>query len=77
MQKNRSPVLFFRMDYMTLGYSFNNRWKSKLKINLSAFAQNLFTLTRYTGSDPEVPDGIDGYLYPRSRTFSFGVNIEF
>jgi hypothetical protein len=68
---------FFRMDYMTLGYSFHNRWNDKLKIHLSAFAQNLFVLTGYKGQDPEVPTGIDGYSYPRSRTFSFGLNIDF
>lgn len=68
---------FFRMEYMTLGYSFNNLWNDKLKIHLSAFAQNLFVLTGYKGQDPEVPTGIDGYSYPRSRTFSLGLNIDF
>ena len=68
---------FFRMDYISLGYSFKNLWKEKLGIRVSATVQNAFVVTKYKGLDPEVATGIDTYSYPRARTFSFGVNMEF
>jgi len=68
---------FFRMDYISLGYSFTNLWKEKLGIRLSATVQNAFVITKYKGLDPEVATGIDVYSYPRARTISFGVNMEF
>jgi iron complex outermembrane receptor protein len=39
--------------------------------------QNLFTITKYTGLDPEIFGGIDNNIYPRPRTYMFGVNLEF
>ena len=68
---------FFRMDYITLGYSFKDVWNSKAAIRLSATIQNAFVITNYSGIDPEVATGIDSYSYPRARTFSLGLNMTF
>lgn len=66
---------FIRCSNITLGYTFD---KSKIKIlnSLRVFfdAQNLFTITPYSGMDPET-DMIGGY--PNQRTFALGVDIKF
>lgn len=64
---------FLRMDNITLGYSITQLDKAKIRVY--ATAQNLFVLTKYSGIDPEVLNGIDNNAYPRSRTFVIGVNI--
>lgn len=72
---------FFRMKNIELGYSFSNLLKkanspiSNLKVYVSA--ENLFTLTSYTGLDPESTDLMDYGTYPQARSFLFGVNVEF
>ena len=48
-----------------------------LGANIFATCQNCFTLTNYSGIDPEVFSGIDGYIYPRPRTFILGVKLNF
>lgn len=78
---------FFRLQSVTLGYTVPGIKKTGLeKIRFYLTAENLFTLTGYSGIDPEVgiPDkvldgpGIDRFnSYPRPRTFSLGVNISF
>ena len=64
------------MDNITLGYrpKLNG---SKYDLRLYVTAQNLFVLTNYTGLDPEVPNGIDNNLYPRSRNYIFGLSLTF
>jgi TonB-dependent starch-binding outer membrane protein SusC len=66
---------FFRMDYLNLGYHFEDCWRNKISLYVFATAQNAFVLTRYSGQDPEVTGGIDKYLYPRARTFSIGLKL--
>jgi len=68
---------FFRMDFITLGYSFKNVWNGKVAIRLAATVQNAFVITNYSGIDPELATGIDSYSYPRARTFSLGLNMIF
>ena len=70
---------YLRMDNITLGYTFENPIKkfSYSSLRLWAGVQNVFTLTNYTGLDPEVFDGIDNLIYPRSRNFLVGANIKF
>jgi len=70
---------YLKMDNITLGYTFNNPIKrfSYSNIRLWAGVQNVFTLTNYSGLDPEVFDGIDNLIYPRSRNFLIGANIKF
>ena len=68
---------FFRMDDITLSYTFENLLKNSLNVRLSATCNNAFIITNYEGLDPEVFGGIDNNLYPRSRVWVFGVNIQF
>ncbi len=69
---------YFRLKNVELGYTFN-RFKtagiSNLRLYLSA--QNLFTLTNYTGLDAESTDLMDMGTYPQSRMFVCGINLSF
>ena len=70
---------FFRMDDINLGYTFRNirNWGGDIRLALSA--QNVFVITGYSGVDPECSNvtGIDGTIWPRPRTFSLRVNVNF
>ena len=68
---------FFRLDHVTVGYNFANVFSKEGGSNLRVYAtmQNPFVVTNYQGLDPEVFGGIDNNLYPRSRTFLFGLNL--
>lgn len=68
---------FFKMDNVTLGYNIKNIINQKGSLRIYGSVQNLFTITRYTGLDPEIFGGIDNNIYPRPRTFMLGVNMEF
>ncbi|MEZ4828521.1 MAG: TonB-dependent receptor [Bacteroidia bacterium] len=68
---------FLRVDNVTLGYNFLNLFGGKGYIKLSATVQNPLLFTQYQGLDPEVFNGIDGNIYPRSRTIMLGVNAGF
>jgi iron complex outermembrane receptor protein len=71
---------FLKMDNITIGYTFNpllKKFKSN-SIRLWAGVQNVFTITNYSGLDPEIfNNGIDNLIFPRSRTFLLGVNVKF
>ncbi|MDO7742872.1 MAG: TonB-dependent receptor, partial [Pedobacter sp.] len=62
---------------INLGYRFGKIFQSKANLMLSASVQNVFTITKYSGLDPEVPNGVDNNLYPRPRVFSLGLNVNF
>ena len=70
---------FFRLDDVNLGYTFRDigHWKSNVRVAFGV--QNVFVLTPYTGMDPEVTaeNGIDNTMWPRSRTFSLRLNVNF
>ena len=72
---------FLKCDNITLGYSFDNLFKSGKYNGLSgriyASATNVFTITKYDGVDPEVAGGIDNNIYPRPFTMQVGLNINF
>lgn len=68
---------FLRMDNITLGYSFQQVWGSKVNARLSLGVQNVFVLTNYSGLDPEIFNGIDNTIFPRARTFLLGGNFTF
>ncbi|MBK6346418.1 MAG: SusC/RagA family TonB-linked outer membrane protein [Bacteroidales bacterium] len=68
---------FFRLDNISIGYSFNELFNQKLDARFSFTVQNAFVITKYNGLDPEVDGGIDNNFYPRARTFVFGVNLNF
>lgn len=67
---------FLKLDNITLGYSFSSLAGMRLNGRLSASVQNVFTLTRYSGLDPEAP-AIDNTIWPRPRVFTLGLNINF
>lgn len=67
---------FLKMDNMTLGYNFSRLMNTRLSGRLSFTVQNVFTITKYKGLDPE-NSGIDGSLWPRPRTYTLGVNLNF
>ncbi len=76
---------FFRMDHITLGYNSEKLLGKFSRIYITA--QNPFVITGYDGLDPEIFEpnndarfvkrGIDDNIYPRPRTFVFGINVEF
>ena len=66
---------FFKVDNITLGYTFPNT--DKRYIRLYGTVQNVLTLTKYSGLDPEVFGGIDNNFYPRPQTYLVGLNINF
>ena len=70
---------FFRLDDVNLGYTFRNikNWGGDIRLAFSA--QNVFVITGYSGVDPELPGttGIDGTIWPRPRTYSLRVNVNF
>ena len=68
---------FLKMDNITLGYTFNNVSKTLKSIRLWGGVQNVFIITNYSGLDPEVFNGIDNLIYPRSRTIIAGANFKF
>ena len=68
---------FLRMDNITLGYSFPKWLEGKASLRLFAGCQNAFTITKYSGLDPEITGGIDNTIYPRQRQFLFGANVKF
>ena len=83
-QQDRSDLYledasFFRLDDITLGYTFENIRKSGVSLRVAAGVQNVFVITKYSGVDPEVTSvsGIDGTIWPRPRIYSLRVNLNF
>lgn len=68
---------FLRMDNLTLGYTLRGV-RGVQQARLFGSVQNVFTLTGYSGLDPEAGLlGIDNTIYPRARTFTAGVSLGF
>ncbi|EOR93457.1 SusC [Arcticibacter svalbardensis MN12-7] len=70
---------FMKMDNIGLSYNAGKILHDHTigNLTISANVQNVFTITNYTGIDPEVYSGIDYQLYPRPRTFVLGLNLGF
>lgn len=70
---------FFRLDDLTLGYTFSaiDKWGTAIRLAFSA--QNVFIITGYSGMDPETTaeNGIDNTIWPRPRTYSLRLNVSF
>jgi len=66
---------FLKMDNISLTYDFKNLFPFGL--TATASVQNVFTITKYTGLDPEISDGVDRDFYPRPRTFLMRLNFSF
>jgi TonB-linked SusC/RagA family outer membrane protein len=76
---------YFRMKELQIGYTLPTKITSKLKIERLQFymeISNLFTITKYSGLDPEVPFintatmGIDEGIYPTSQNLIFGIKLD-
>lgn len=76
---------YMRCKLLQIGYTLPKKWLDGNEIRLSFSAQNPFTITGYSGMDPERPSldgsvietGIDGIAYPNPRTFLFGIDFKF
>ena len=76
---------YMKCKYLKLSYSFDQPWMKTIglsALNVYGQVENLFTITKYKGLDPEVPLStygarIDNGPYPRARTFSVGLNVQF
>ncbi len=71
---------YLRLKNLQLGYTLPSSFTDKLHISRARVyvsANNLLTLTPYTGYDPEVGGGVDYGNYPQSRTFMLGLNLNF
>ena len=81
---------YVKIQNITLGYDFKQLWKSCPLSQLRVYvaANNLFTITKYSGMDPELGSdggnngfgwaaGIDNGFYPTPRTYMVGVNLKF
>ena len=66
---------FFKLDNITLGYTFPHT--DKMYVRLYGTVQNVLTITKYSGLDPEVYGGIDNNFYPRPQTYLLGLNVNF
>lgn len=74
---NVENASFLKMDYISLGYNFGRVFNNKIGVRLNVTVQNVFTVTNYTGIDPEIAGGIDKSFYPNPRVFSLGANLSF
>jgi len=78
---------FLRLKTLAVGYTFQSKFMKKMKLRSArvyASVQNIFTITKYTGDDPEVSvrnstltPGFDFSAYPRAFTAVFGLNVTF
>ena len=76
---------YLKCKYLKLSYRFDQPWLKAVGLSsMSLYGQmeNVFTITKYSGLDPEVPlttygARVDNGPYPRAHTFSLGVNLQF
>ena len=73
---------FVKLKNISLSYTFPRQITKIADIKLSVSAQNVYTLTKYTGMDPEVYssgfyNGVDLGAYPVPRTITFGMKLNF
>lgn len=78
---------YMRCKLLQLGYTIPKKWLGGTELRVSLSAQNPFTITGYSGMDPERPQigkdgsvietGIDGIAYPNPRTFLLGIDFKF
>ena len=66
---------YLKLRNLTVGYTLPIKESFPLKVRVFATASNLFTITPYTGYDPEVASGTDTGAYPSARSFVFGIDL--
>lgn len=83
VMSNLEHVGYVKLKTLTLGYTLRDEWKKKLGIGLRIFitGENLFTITNYSGIDPEVvsiSSGNDSFdTYPLARKWTIGLTLDF
>lgn len=72
---------FLRLKNLQISYSFPQKWMDRTGFisgfRIYAIARNLFTITQYTGYDPEVDSNLQMGVYPNSRQFTVGAEFTF
>ena len=68
---------FLKMDNLNVGYNVGKVLGNTASLRVNASVQNVFTITKYKGLDPEIGGGIDNNFYPRPRIVSLGLNLDF
>lgn len=68
---------YLKLRNVTLGYKLPFRRSLPFNVRIFTTASNLFTVTSYSGHDPEVSSGTDSGVYPSSRSFVFGFDLTF
>ncbi len=71
---------YVRIKNLRIAYNIPSRWSNLMnlkKAQIYVSSQNLVTITKYTGLDPEVGNGVDIGFYPQARTFIAGVTVDF
>jgi TonB-dependent starch-binding outer membrane protein SusC len=67
---------FLKLDNLGLAYNVG-KLSPTTNLKISAYCQNVFVITKYSGIDPEVYSGIDNNVYPRPRNFTLGASLNF
>lgn len=67
---------FLKMDNISIGYNVGKVFNGP-NLRVGALVQNVFTITKYDGVDPEIMNGFDSSFYPRPRIFSLSLNLDF
>ncbi len=71
---------YLRIKNVRFAYTIPTKWADRMKLKktqLYLSAQNLITLTNYSGMDPEIGGGVDLGFYPQARTLLVGVTVDF
>jgi iron complex outermembrane receptor protein len=68
---------FLRMDNINIGYNMGQIFNKKAYLRINLSVQNVFVITKYTGLDPEVSNGVDNNIYPRPRVTALNLNLDF
>lgn len=68
---------FLKMDNLTVSYDFGRFCSKAIGVRASVMMQNVFTLTNYSGVDPEIPNGFDSSFYPRPKIVSLSLGLDF
>ena len=68
---------FFKLDNITAGYTIDKIGSKNNTLRIAVSAQNLLTLTKYSGVDPEIFSGIDNSIYQRPYMYTMSVNYKF
>lgn len=78
---NVEKVHYLKLKALTVGYAFPEDWLRAVRLRLFVSGENLFTLTNYSGTDPETVDimtGIDEYRsYPLAKKITIGLTLTF